>query len=477
MPAACRALAVLALPAILGAGWLHTELKVSDPAEDEVLTESPSEVTLTYTTDVQLTLSTVAVRPSAAGAAAVPASELRYLADDRHDVLVLPLSGPLASDSYTVEWTTAGPDGHKLSGDFEFRLDLSAQLESANPPGAAVAGADPATPPGEGEPPSAGDAPGRDSSRSGARGGAAVFDFGGTALGFLFYTGIVGVLGAVVFRSLVLARLEGDGKSRGVVDYAARRASLIVAMGLGFLLVLAPIRLWNQAAEFFPGDATGNLLTVATGTPWAAGWWLQVASVALVGAGLLIRGKDGVRPFGWQVIALGAVLLPLVPLLSGHGWADSPRVVSAAATYLHVVAAGGWMGGLGCLLFAGLPAVRAHRGGASPKGPGISRMVGAFSRVAQAAVAVLLITGALKVWIHIDAASDLWTTAWGRSLLVKGLVVAGVLGLGLYNWRVVRPRLERASSGDLLKRSATIELALGTAAVVVTSFLVAQPLS
>ena len=100
-------------------------------------------------------------------------------------------------------------------------------------------------------------------------------------------------------------------------------------------------------------------------------------------------------------------------------------------------------------------------------------MVAAFSRVARVAVAVLLVTGALKIWMHIDAASELWTTPWGRSLLVKTGVVAGVMALGLYNWRVVRPRLERGAGGAL---PAVVELLLGAAAVAVTSFLVTQPL-
>ena len=57
--------AVLVLAAVLGAGFAHTELKESDPAEDAVLTGSPAAITLTYTTDVRLALSTVSVRPTA----------------------------------------------------------------------------------------------------------------------------------------------------------------------------------------------------------------------------------------------------------------------------------------------------------------------------------------------------------------------------------------------------------------------------
>lgn len=137
------------------------------------------------------------------------------------------------------------------------------------------------------------------------------------------------------------------------------------------------------------------------------------------------------------------------------------------------------MGGLACLLWvsARLPDDSVNGGAGSPDRPGLAEMVAAFSRVAQVAVAVLLVTGALKIWTHIDAASQLWTTPWGRTLLVKAGIVAGVLALGFHNWRVVRPRLERGEGGLNPMRAAFVEMLLGAAAVAATSFLAAQPLN
>lgn len=471
-PALCRlvpALALLALPAILGAGRLHTELKSSDPAKDTVLAEPPAAITLTYTTDVQLAPSSVEVRPAGAGLAPAASGALAYLADDRKDVLVLPLTGRLGNGTYTVAWTTAGPDGHPIRGTFDFTVESPEEAqEQAEAVAAAEAGlattavdeADVTEPQGD-----EGAAPG-------------VFDSSGWLHRVLLYAGIVALLGGIVFRLLVLGHCAREGESRQVIDRASRNAALIVAGGLGFLLATVPMRLWDQAETLFPDDAAGNLLTVATGTPWAVGWWLQVGAVllALLGGGLVLRAGKGGHPAGWKVIAAGALLLPVVPVLSGHGWSDDPRVLSVAATYLHVVAAGGWMGGLACLLMAGLPALRKHGSESPPGAPGIAGMVGAFSRVAQAAVALLLVTGAIKVWVHIGSPSDLWTTAWGRTLLIKDLLVVGVLALGLYNWRVVRPALADSPHPGRLQRSAMVELVLGTAVVVVTSFLVTQPL-
>lgn len=298
-------------------------------------------------------------------------------------------------------------------------------------------------------------------------------------MGFLFYLGIVALLGGVVFRSLVLGRCARDGAPRVWIDSVAKETSLFVSLPLGLLVATAFFRLWNQTGTFFPDDVAGNLLTVATGTPWAAGWWMHLVCVVLVTWGVLLRREGRIAPSGWKVITVGALLLPVVPVLSGHGWSDGPRAVSAVATYLHVVAAGGWMGGLGCLLWVNTR-IPSHSGQGDPAPtdtPGFAELVAYFSRVAQVAVAVLLVTGALKIWTHIDAASQLWTTPWGRTLLVKSGIVAGVMALGLYNWRVIRPRLERGEGGGSPTRAAVVELLLGVAAVVATSFLVTQPLN
>jgi len=462
-------LVFLVLPSIVGAGWLHTELKESDPAGDAVLKESPSAITLTYTTDVQLTLSTVVVRPAASLAAPVPAGELAYLADDRHDVIVLPLSRPLARGGYAVAWTTAGPDGHRLSGDFGFRVEPVAGRTPEEAPGAAVAAGDSLSLEGDAGTGGNGQA---DAADSGFR-----FAFRHAVVRLALYGGILALLGAVVFRVVVLGWFGRAGGSKKVVDSAAHRASLVGALGLALLLAVLPAGLLNRAADFFPDDVPGNLFTVAAGTPWAVGWWLQLGLVLLAGTGLFLARSESTGMWGWRLVAASALLVPVAPVLSGHGWADSPRALSTVATYLHVVAAGGWIGGLSCLLFAGLPALREHRSAMGETRPGLAVMVRAFSRVAQIAVALLLVTGAVKVWIHVGAVSDLWTTAWGRSLLVKDGVVAAVLALGFYNWRFVRPALDASSHQGPIRGPAMVELLLGVVAVAVTAYLVAQPLS
>lgn len=452
--------ALLTLPAVLAASRLHTELKESSPAEDAVLTESPMAVTLTYTTAVQLSQSSVSVRSAGADASPVAAGDLSYLYDDRQDVLVLALLEPLDRGPYVVAWTTAGPDGHALSGEFGFQVGTPAEDEPAGADAIPTRGAGPASQRAE----TAGDA-----------------DAGSLAnpvallTRFAFYVGIVGLLGSVAFKVIVLGAATNAGLPEDVAESVSTGAWRIAAAAAALLLVALPLRLWLHVRTGFPDAPGASLATLTAGTPWSSGWWLHAAAGFVAAAGAAL-GRPGTRGgAGWHVLLAAALLVPLAPILSGHAWADAPRGLSVVATYLHVVAAGAWVGGLFCLLSAGLPASRAAADNRTPWS-GLPTLVGAFSRLALVAVGTLVVSGGVKAWLHMGAPSDLWTTPWGRSLLIKDLVVACVMAIGFYNWRVVRPALAADPDPAALRRSATAELAFGAAAVAVTSFLVVQPL-
>ena len=454
--------ALLALPAVAAASRLHTELKESNPAQDAVLTESPTAVTLTYTTAVQLSLSSVSVRSATGGAARVAAAELAYLHEDRQDVLVLGLDEPLGRGSYVVAWTTAGPDGHVLSGEFGFRVDVPGAGEEA--------GVDATPAPGAGPEPVGG-------GTADDTGAATFGDLAALLTRFGFYVGIVGLLGSVAFKVIVLGAATSAGLPKKVAEGVSAGAWRIAALAAAMLLVAVPARLWFQAQAFFPEDPAANLAAMTTGTPWSTGWWLHAATGVLAAVGVALCRPGNRAGAGWHVVLAAALLIPLTPLLSGHAWADAPRGLSAIATYLHVVAAGAWVGGLFCLLSAGLPALRSAAAAPGGDWSGLSPLVGAFSRLALVAVGTLVVSGGVKAWLHMSAPSDLWTTSWGRSLLIKYFVVACVMAIGFYNWRVVRPSLSADTGPTRLRRSATAELVFGVAAVAATSWLVVQPLN
>ena len=63
--------------------------------------------------------------------------------------------------------------------------------------------------------------------------------------------------------------------------------------------------------------------------------------------------------------------------------------------------------------------------------------------------------------------------AWHLSQ--KLLFLAGVIGTGFYNWRVVQPTLGSDVATTRFRRSASSERAIGAIVIVVTAVLVAMP--
>ncbi len=446
---------------------VHTALEAASPPEGSTLRRPVTEIRLRFTTEVQLSLSRITLTgpdgPVADGREpeGVEGSEGREIR--------LALDAPLPVGGYTVEWRTAGPDSHPIRGSYSFRIGRARTAgDTAVGAGTGVdtAGGDPADPD---------TAP----AAAPAAGAGSVEEEGVTPVGiavrWLFFLSIVGMVGPVAFRALVLPQIGRDEELVVALPRAARGAWRIGAAAGVLAVVVLPARLWHKSVEFFGGAAlgAGNLVDLLFRSPWGAAWLMEVGLVVLFVLGLLWSRRDGTGRWGWSVMGIGAVGMCLVPGMSGHAWgAGALRIPALTADALHVLAAGVWMGGLGTLVMAGLPAVRALGAGeALPRL--LPALVGAFSRTALVAVALLVGSGLVNAWIHLQSPTQLFTTPYGRTLALKLGVVAGAMALGFYNWRVVRPSLEESPRPGLIRIPATVEFVLGLIALAAAAVLVA----
>jgi putative copper export protein len=177
---------------------------------------------------------------------------------------------------------------------------------------------------------------------------------------------------------------------------------------------------------------------------------------------------------GELLAGLGAAALALTPALSGHAVAaENLRALAVLADTLHVVGAGGWMGGLLVLLVVGVPA--ALRLASPERGPGVAVLVNAFSPTALFFAALTVGTGLFAAWLNLGGSvSALWESGYGRTLLLKLAVVSVVFFTGAYNWLRVRPALGTEVAAGKLRRSAAVELAAGMVVIVITAVLVAS---
>jgi copper transport protein len=458
----------------------HTELSGADPAAGSEVSGAVAELRLRFTTAVQLPLSRVTVED---GTGVQRTGGLDLVEDSGGRELRLVLGEPLPPGVHRVVWQTAGPDGHVIRGEYLFTV-LGSQTATAGdtpapdtlPRDTAEVGAvqSPAGLPGD-----TGTAAGPSTPTPGTS-VAAESSSGGGAAGLTFrwlqYLGTVLLLGGVGFR---LGVVPGLLKESTLAPAAAAIVSRLATLTLAGAVVLAmsmPGRLWAQATSTWGAEvAVADLAALLFQTPWGWGWMIQGAAVLLAVIGVRLAAPGGARAGGWGLAAVGAAAAAFVPAFSGHAWGIEPRALGVVLSAGHVLGAGVWMGGLGCLLLAGIPGMKVVKGEGGTL-PGLSALVNGFSRIALPAVLLLVVTGVGQNFFHLGNPGNLLVTGWGRALLVKFGLLAGAMALGLYNWRVVRPALQESPRAGLLRIPATLEFLLGLAVLVATGLLVVQSL-
>jgi uncharacterized membrane protein len=160
------------------------------------------------------------------------------------------------------------------------------------------------------------------------------------------------------------------------------------------------------------------------------------------------------------LLALIAVLM-IGPVLTSHGPTAGWHGIIVSA--LHVLAASTWIGGLAYFGIAYLPVVQ-HVAPEAVRGAAAR-----FSRLGLIAVMALIATGIVQGAVYLGAPAALLGSGYGRTLLVKLIILAPLLALAAVNrWGIV-PRLAGLAG---LWRSLTLVVRL-EAALALTVALIA----
>jgi copper transport protein len=454
--AAIVAAAALARPAPT---FAHTGLRASSPRAGETVADTVSRIRLEFTTRVDPGMTSLVL---ISGADTVAAGRMVEVPDSGGRAFVFPLTGLLPPGPCTVAWRTAARDGHIVRGILHFTVARSRPAVAAFASTAAQPEEDAA-----------------DARDEAAEDLAQWSDPSSTFPVVVRWAGLMallGMIGAAAFDLFVLRRLRADPAMERVVDRAASRAWRLAAGAAALSAVTLLARLWlqsvalNGAADAFDREALDALVT---GTVWGAGWTLQAVATVAFFIGLMVSRAPRGRSVGWLGAAVAALLLTAVPALSGHAAAvEGWTALAFGSDWLHVLGAGAWVGTLGMLVLAGLPATSASDGEATGA---FAVMVRAFSPVALTGAALAGATGVVNSLFHLGAVPQLWETGYGRTLLVKLALLAVVAWLGFYNWRFVLPALHAPTSPARLRRSAGTELAAGVAVILATAILIALP--
>lgn len=456
--AAGSALALAAILAAARESWAHGALKSSVPAAGSHLDKVPREIRLTFNENAERAFTRIALvgpdgREVSLGPVTIPKDSPR--------VAFAAIPELLAPGVYTVRWQFGGRDGHPVRGSFKFTIAPGARVDtalSATTADTAAAHHPPTSIPDNPEP--------------------GTFDAGSPMFAFirwLTFLGAFGVVGAVAFRYAVIGRMSGTGSPAGLalIEPALSRAATTGLAGAAVLLLTTFTRLYAQSVAMhgreaaLDVDVVGSMILM---TLWGRAWMLQVlAAIAAVGGFIAVRRGHFE---GWGVVAAASATVALSMSLSGHAPASPTwSSLAVAADALHVIGAAGWLGSLFFVLVAGIASAR--RLELEQRGRATADLVNAFSPTALVFAGLAGVTGLFTAWLHLQQVSALWTSDYGRTLLIKLVVLSIVIGTGAFNWRRVRPALLDELGPQRLRRSATIELLVATVVLAITSVLVA----
>nr|MBA3716654.1 copper resistance protein CopC [Actinomycetota bacterium] len=325
--------------------------------------------------------------------------------------LVIPLRSDLGDGVYTARWQVISDDGHTTGGVLAFGVGSGSAPTPSLSAGSTGAG------PGQ------------------------------YAVRWLFFIGLLVASGAAVFRIVVwrpalLDELQGEEQARA--EQQERRVGPLLAAG-GFAVALL---------------GAGLLLYLTH-----AGWDTRFGRVLEIGLGIaavgLLAALGSIKVPWIRPIALAAALamLPL-PTLAGHALDQGRAVLGLILDVAHVTAAAVWIGGLAALALALWTGDRGLR----------LPLARRFSALALAAVILLAGTGVGRALEELQSFSQLWSTGYGRAILVKTGLLVLLVALAARN-----RLLFLSGTVARLRRGVTAEAVLLLGLVVAVAVLTALP--
>jgi copper transport protein len=386
--------AATAIPA-----FAHATLQETSPAPGQVLDRAPKEITLGFSESVEVSLGAIRVYDSRGERLDI--GDVSHPGGDQSRVRVT--VPKLDNDSYVVTWRVISADAHPVRGAFTFQV-------------------------GAGAP--AGNLQSLTDRLLANQGGDNTVGFLYAVARFAVFASLALLIGAAAFLVLIW---PGGRESKGA-------ARLVWAGWIGaFVATAAGIALDGAYAAALPlGDALkpsviGDVVDTRFGRVWLLRLVLLVVALPLLR--LLVNRRPVVEyplPRWWRPAAavIGAGLM-LTPGLSGHAGSGDLVPFALLADAIHISSVSLWLGGLVVLV-----AVVLRRKDLED----LRTVVPRFSRMALAAVSVIVATGVFQAWRQLGSLSNFRDTDYGKLLAAKLLAFGALIITAAFSREIVNRR-------------------------------------
>lgn len=115
--------ALFLLPSVAMA---HSRISESTPAKDATVTASPTEISMTFNTNIENLSKFKLVNETGEQ---VPTGDIRV----KESTMSGSVAEPLKNGAYTVKWTIIGADGHAVDGEYAFTVNAPEATPSPTP--------------------------------------------------------------------------------------------------------------------------------------------------------------------------------------------------------------------------------------------------------------------------------------------------------------------------------------------------------
>jgi copper transport protein len=395
----------------------HAALVATDPGNGTIVPDAPNRVTLTFSESVQLI-----------------SGKIQVLAPDNSradqgeptvngNAVTISLRSGGGRGTYLVSFRVISADSHPVGGSITYSVGAA-----STPPSAAVndTKVDPVV--------------------------RALIPVGK----YLGYAGLVLLVGP----ALVLALLWPHRLSR-------RGPARVIWTGMGLVTLSTLMAIWLQVpyslgTKLFDvrigdlrdvlGSTFGAVMLVRLGVLCAAAFLLRP----------LLRGSGPESKTDLALLGvLGVAALATWPL-TGHPTASPVAGVSVVIDAIHLAAMSVWLGGLVMLVGFLLREANERE---------LAAILPIWSRWAATAVTALILAGVVQALIEVSTLDGLVNSTYGRLILVKVALAAGVLVVAWYSRRIVRSRTAEEKPRGL-RRLVGVELAITAVVLGVTAALV-----
>jgi len=267
----------------------------------------------------------------------------------------------------------------------------------------------------------------------------------------LLYGSVLGASGAVMLL-VYAAPILSENHERRIRELTG----LLLLVAVTVALLRVPLTVAAMSDDWARAlDPTLTSMVWRAGEGRALEW--RLAGVALMAIGL--RSRRAVLLFGLPGACLAAVSFAALGHTHATGLGPAPIVLIA----VHLLSVAFWLGGLACL----------WRMGADVSPLELGRLAHRFGRLALLVVALLVAGGFAVLCLLIRPLSEVWTSPYGRGLVIKMCLVLGLLVCAAINRLVLTPRLRANDLAAVhgLRRSLRFEFAF-VAAILLTTAIV-----